>query len=77
MFPINHKYRNKVYHGDFTYIKNDKKSQIDFALTNKEGRKCILSFEVKRTNWHTSDHRPIELIVEMNMSIVQNVACKS
>ena len=70
IYPINHmKLYGKVYHGDYTYFKNDKRSQIDLALTNNSGRKCIASFEVVSTNWHISDHRPIALKVNIQSKI--------
>ena len=58
-YPINHlKDRGKVFDGDITYIKNDKKSQIDYVITNQKGRDEIVEFQVNKTNWHISSHRP-------------------
>ena len=43
ILPINHlTYKNKIFAGDFTYIK----SQIDFCLRNEEGRKYITDSNV-------------------------------
>ena len=47
IYPVNHlKYKEETFHGDFTYIKNEKKSQIDYIFTNTRGRNEIVSFEV-------------------------------
>ena len=70
VFPINHlKYKNKIMDGDFTYIKNDKKSQIDFAITNTNGRKFIKKFEIINHDWHFSDHRPICLSIDIDCTV--------
>ena len=70
IYPINHlKYKGKVFNGDFTYIKNDKKSQIDYVITNNQGRSEVVSFQVIKTNWHISDHRPIALEISFNVDI--------
>ena len=38
IYPINNiVYKQKEYKSDFTYIKQNKKSHIDFILTNKDG----------------------------------------
>ena len=67
LYPINHlKYKGQTYSGDFTYTKNEKMSQIDFALTNSSGRKLIESFKIMNTNWHISDHKHICLSVNMD-----------
>ena len=59
-YPINHlKYKCTNFGGDFTYIKNEKKSQIDFTLTNSDGRNHITSFSIINQDWHISDHRPV------------------
>ena len=64
IFPINHlKYKSKVFTGDFTYFKGDKKSQIDFVFTNREGIRCIKEFYIPSENWHLSDHRPTMLVL--------------
>ena len=56
ILPINHlTYKNKIFAGDFTYIKSEKKSQIDFCLTNEEGREYIADFNVLTYSWHLSD----------------------
>ena len=60
ILPINHlTYKNKIFAGDFTYIKSKKKSQIDFCLTYEEGRKYITDSNVLTYSWHLSDHRPL------------------
>ena len=60
IFPINHlKYKRATFEGNFTYHKNEKRSQIYFALTNSTARSNISSFKVVDQDWHMSDHRPI------------------
>ena len=34
-------YRNRVFHNDFTFFRGSAKSQIDFSMTNRKGRKYI------------------------------------
>ena len=64
--PINHcNYYNTQFDGCFTYWKGEKKSQIDFLITNSEGRRLITEFNIIQTGWHTSDHLPLELKVEI------------
>ena len=56
ILPINHlTNKNKIFAGDFTYIKSEKKLQIDFCLTNEEGRKFITNFNVLTYSWHLSN----------------------
>ena len=70
ILPINHmKYKNKVFTGDFTYIKSNRKSQIDYCLTNNIGRKHITNFSVLPYSWHLSDHRPLELCMKVSAII--------
>ena len=47
--------------GNFTYIKGEKKSQIDYVLTDENGRNNVDQFQIIENNWHLSDHRPIQL----------------
>ena len=66
MHPINDIiYKGKQYPSDFTYIKNSKKSHIDFILTNKDGLKSVTDFKVISNDWHLSDHRPVTVILSL------------
>ena len=66
IFPINHlKYKNKSFDGDYTYYKGNKRSQIDFVFTNFKGLKQIDCFSIIRDNWHTSDHLPIGVELQL------------
>ena len=70
IMPINHlRYKRKEFAGDFTYHKGDSKSQIDFALTDASGRKCIQEFEIIQDNWHLADHKPITLKLSLPIYI--------
>ena len=62
-------YNSKEFPGDFTYIKADMKSQIDFALIDRIGRKLIQEFNIIQENWHLTDHKPIELQLSLNLNI--------
>ena len=74
VYPINHlKHKGVVFHGDHTYIKNEKKSQIDYAITNSKGRGEVVTFKVIDTNWHISDHRPIALKINFSSKIRSDV----
>ena len=74
LYPVNHlKYKNRTFEGDFTYYKNDKRSQIDFALTNDIGRKHIKAFKILDTDWHISDHRPLCLSIRINCTTSSNI----
>ena len=73
IFPLNHLlYRGKVFDGDYTYFKGNKKSQIDFAYTNKIGLKLVENFVIQKDDWHLSDHRAI--LVEINATGMFNSA---
>ena len=62
IFPLNHlKYRGKTFDGDYTYFKGNKKSQIDYAYTNRNGLRSVKNFFIQKNDWHLSDHRPILL----------------
>ena len=61
------KYRGLTLDNDFTYIRKNGKSQIDFCLTNTHGKTKIKNFNIASTDFHISDHRPITLVVEIGM----------
>ena len=66
--PVNHlKYKGSYFAGDFTYQKADMKSQIDFIITDHEGRNLINEFCIIQSNWFLSDHKPIYLKISNNM----------
>ena len=74
IYPVNHlKHKGIVFDGVFTYIKNDKKSQIDYVITNRQGRGNIVSFHIIKTNWHISDHRSIALEINCNNEIRSDI----
>ena len=60
IFPLNHlNYGRKQFTGENTYFKGEKKSQIDFVYTNRDGVKLVQDFCIISENWHLSDHRPV------------------
>ena len=67
--PVNGlKYLGKKMENDFTFLRRNGKSQIDFCLTSTDGRKRIKKFQIVKNDWHLSDHRPINLLVEINVN---------
>ena len=70
VMPINCvKYRNKEIDNNFTYHSGSSKSQIDFALTDDQGRKNICRFKIISHDWHLTDHRPIVLEIDVTPEI--------
>ena len=57
----------------YTYIKLEKRSQIDFVFTNREGMKQVIDFSVVTENWHLSDHLPITV----DMFVPESINCSS
>ena len=70
ILPLNHCcYYNKIWDGKFTYHKGGKCSQIDYVLTNQEGRKFVHNFRIMDTSWHLSDHLQIHLELRLPLKI--------
>ena len=68
--PINGmKYYGKTYDNNFTFIRSNGQSQIDFCLTNATGRRTIKNFTILVNDWHLSDHRPISLEINAECKI--------
>ena len=64
--PINCvKYINKEIANNFMYYSGSGKSQIDFTLTDDQGRKNICRFKIISHDLHLSDHRPIFLEIDV------------
>ena len=62
ILPLNHcLYGKNQFAGGFTYFKANKKSQIDFVVTDNAGRKQVTDLELVTSGWHFSDHIPIDL----------------
>ena len=63
--PINGmKYYGRTFDNNFTFIRSNGQSQIDFCLTNSTGRRNVKNFQILVNDWHISDHRPISLEIE-------------
>ena len=70
VMPVNHLiYEGKEFPGNFTYVKSDKRSQIDFVLTSSVGREYIKDYGIIENDWHLSDHRPIMLVISISKSV--------
>ena len=70
--PINGlKFNRKVFTNDFTFLRSNGKSQIDYCLSNEHGRKRIINLEILSQNWHISDHRPLalEIVIETGIDV--------
>ena len=66
--PVNGlKCRGLTFDKDFTFIRKNGKSQIDFCLTNANGKTKIKNFDIASADFQISDHRPIALVVEIGM----------
>ena len=62
VLPLNHcKFYNRQFDGGFTYFKADRKSQIDFVVTDNVGRRDVVDFKLVTQGWHFSDHLPMDL----------------
>ena len=47
VFPLHHiQYKDKIFHGDFTYEKSHRKSEIDFVLTDDTSRGLVTKFQI-------------------------------
>ena len=63
-YPINHlQTKNKRYHGDYTFFRGDKKSQVDFLFTNDHVN--VTEFHLAEEGLVVSDHKMIEFKVNM------------
>ena len=70
IMPINHlNYKRRKFMGDYTYQKQDRKSQIDFVLTDKTGRDFINDFCIIQNDWFLSDHKPLCLKLSLPLLI--------
>ena len=70
ILPVNHTiFKKKQFMGHWTYFKGNKKSQIDFLVTDNKGRERITSFDISTNGWHFSDHLPIDVSIDIPYSI--------
>ena len=70
ILPLNHSfYRGKYFVGGYTYFKGNKKSQIDYLITNNYGRAKIIKFEIEESGWHLSDHLPLDVQIHAETTI--------
>ena len=61
----------KDFDGDFTYHKDDRKSQVDVCLSNNRALDSVTAFRIHTIPFNFSDHLPIstELEIDINSSI--------
>ena len=65
----------KVFDGDFTFCKDNRKSQVDLCLSNDCALNSIQAFRIHNLPINFSDHSPIstELLFDINSTIPTNV----
>ena len=67
-YPVNHLIVDEnVYPGVFTYIKGDKKSQIDFFCTNNHIN--VRDFLIEEKSLGISDHKYLHCKIRVNLSL--------
>ena len=54
--------------GNFTFMKGDRKSQNDLILSNRSGLSVVKSLEIHNTIWNPSDHDPVSVGVELDVT---------
>ena len=54
--------------GDFTFKKGERKSQNDLILTNRTGLTTVRSLSIHNTIWNPSDHNPVSVEVELDVT---------
>lgn len=66
MLPLNHlSQANRQLPGQFTFHRGNKKSQIDYVLTNAKGLKNVNNMDFINKDWHVSDHVPITVTLNL------------
>ena len=59
---------SKIMDGNFTFMKGDRKSQNDLILSNLSGISVIKSLRIHNTIWNPSDHTPVSIEVELDIT---------
>ena len=68
--PINGvKYKKRRFDNEYTFIRANGKSQIDFVLTDGAGRMKVRKLEMVQDGWHISDHRPVTLEITVDQEV--------
>ena len=61
-------FNGKIFDGDFTFYKGGRKSQNDILLSNMTALQSIKNFNIHKNLWNPSDHCPISVCFEMNVT---------
>ena len=70
LYPVNHLVNNnKVFDGGFTFSREDRKSQIDWAIANGTCLPNIKNFEIDNYCPNISDHKPLLLDYKLDLAI--------
>ena len=70
VLPLNHCiYYKREFKGGYTYFKANKKSQIDFVVTDNFGRMNVFDFDLVVSGWHFSDHLPVDVTIRCKYNI--------
>ena len=68
-FIVNNlKFKEKSFHGAFTFKKGDRKSQNDLILGNMVAIEALQEFRIHDILWNPSDHTPISVTLKLCMS---------
>ena len=59
----------KQFGGDFTFVKDSRKSQNDIILADVPALSAIKKFTIHKIGWNPSDHAPISTECKMVFSI--------
>ena len=74
ILPLNHCcYYDWTWDGKYTFHKAGKSSQIDFILTNRQGRRYVTDFKIIDTSWHLSDHLPLSLKLHLPYQVSTDI----
>ena len=67
-YPINHlNIGYYTYTGNFTYVKSDKKSQIDYLFTNRHYK--VKSFNIVEKSLESSDHKMLQCSLRLTLTL--------
>ena len=70
LHPINHiATREKVFNGNFTFNRNNEKSQVDWVVVNSNCLPCIQHFSVELDCPQISDHKLLSLDYKLDISV--------
>ena len=67
--PLNNaSYNNNIFDGDFTFNKDERKSQVDICLANDSALNSVRAFNIHNIPNNFSDHAPISASLEFDIN---------